>query len=157
TYNPNDGDYYYKNEQGQFVPVPPGSRPVTASTGGSLNRKQYDDVKRRRAEGINALKAMEAYSKQAGGLPQGYRRWANDWAAKVKTFLGNQNLTPEQFDQLEASARQQALLGMLRTTIVGPGVMTEQDAQRIIEALGGRVSSALSNPEILVSIIADIY
>lgn len=157
SYNPQDGKPYYQDEKGNLIPVPPQSRPVTASTGGNLNANGWLKLKKERAEGINSLKSIATYAEKAGGLPQGYQRWANDWSAKVKTWLGSQKLTPEEFDQMDASARQQALLGMLRTTIVGPGVMTEQDALRVIEAIGGKVNSALQNPQVLASIIADIY
>ena len=157
SYNPSDGKPYYQDDKGNLIPVPPQARPVTASTGGTLNPAGWLKLKKERAEGINSLKSIADYAKKAGGLPQGYQRWANDWSAKVKTWLGSQNLTPEEFDQMDASARQQALLGMLRTTIVGPGVMTEQDALRVIEAIGGKVSSALQNPAVFASIIAVIY
>ena len=154
-FRPNQGLVYRDN--GQVIPLPPGVGPITASQGGYLNANQYLDLKRKLQEGQNSLKAIEVYAKQAGGLPQGYQRWANDFVAKWKTFLNKQGLTQDQFDQLEAPAKQQALLGMLRTTIVGPGVMTEYDALRIIQAMGGNPSSVLQNPEVMVSILSNLY
>lgn len=157
SYNPRDGKPYYQDEKGNLIPVPPNARPATPSTGGMQSPAGWLKLKKERQEGINALSAIDAYSKQAGGLKQGYSRWATEIGAKWKTFLGQQGLSQEQFDQLEAPMKQQALLGMLRTTIVGPGVMTEYDAQRIIQAMGGDPRSALQNPEVLSSILEDLY
>lgn len=157
NFNPGDGQYYFQDASGKMVPVPQGSRPVTASTGGALTANQWTKLKKDRAEGINSLQAIDDYSKQAGSLKSGYQRWANDWTAKWKTFLGQQGLSQQQFDQLSAQAKQQALLGMLRTTIVGPGVMTEYDALRIIQAMGGDPSSALQNPEVLAGLLETLY
>lgn len=157
NFNPGDGQYYYQDKDGKMVPVPPGSRPVNPSTGGSQTPSGWLKLKKERQEGINALLAIQKYSQTTGGLPQGFRRWATDLSARWKTFLGQKGLTQEQFDLLDAKAKQQALLGMLRTTIVGPGVMTEYDAMRIIEAMGGNPGSAMQNPEVLAKILADLY
>jgi hypothetical protein len=156
VFNPGDGLYYYQTAEGTKV-VPAGARPVTDSTGGTLNAAQWRKLKSDRVEGENALKAMQSYAKQAGGLPQGYQRWANSLAARWKTFLGSQGLSQAEFDQMETGAKQQALLGMLRTTIVGPGVMTEYDAQRVIQAMGGNPSSAIQNPAVMASILSNLY
>lgn len=147
----------YRDTDGSVKPVPQGAQPITASQGGYQNAAGWLKLKKDRQEGINALNAIDAYAKQAGGLRQGYQRWATGLSAKFKTFLGQQGLTQEEFDQLEAPMKQQALLGMLRTTIVGPGVMTEYDAERIIQAMGGDPRSAMQNPAVLASILEDLY
>jgi hypothetical protein len=50
----------------------------------------------------------------------------------------------------------QGLVGLFRTQIVGPGVVTEQDAQRIMSALGGDPSK-LQNPVIVEQLLRDLY
>ena len=50
----------------------------------------------------------------------------------------------------------QGLLGAQRLSDVGGGVMTEQDALRVISALGGDIST-LQNPEIVEAQIQRIY
>ncbi len=146
-----------KNKDGRYEPIPEGSQEVTSSQGGFLTPAGWLKLKKDRQEGINALGAIDAYAKQAGGLKPGFQRWATQLSAKWKTFLGSQGLTEQEFDQLQAPMKQQALLGMLRTTIVGPGVMTEYDAQRIVEAMGGDPRSAMQNPQVLESILQDLY
>lgn len=49
----------------------------------------------------------------------------------------------------------QGLVGSNRLEIAGPGVLTEQDWQRILDALGGDVT-LLQNPTIVFPLINDI-
>lgn len=149
--------YVYRDADGSVKPVPQGAQPITASQGGFQTAPGWLKLKKDRQEGINALNAIDAYAQQAGGLRQGYQRWATGLSAKFKTFLGEKGLTQEEFDQLQAPMKQQALLGMLRTTIVGPGVMTEYDAERIVQAMGGDPRSAMQNPAVLASILENLY
>jgi hypothetical protein len=55
-----------------------------------------------------------------------------------------------------SKARQQGLLGALRTTILGPGVLTEIDAQRILDRLGGDITSVATNPALLKEIVSEV-
>ncbi len=87
----------------------------------------------------------------AGGIESKIRGLTGD----LKTLAGNTDLTrPEQLIKL-LKAKQNTLLGKLRVAIVGPGVMTQQDAERVIEALGGDISRWTANPQILLQAIRD--
>tara|TARA_R100001463_G_scaffold93566_2_gene148215 strand:- start:2085 stop:3323 length:1239 start_codon:yes stop_codon:yes gene_type:complete len=87
----------------------------------------------------------------AGGIESKVKGLTGD----LKSAFGNTDLTrPEELIKL-LKAKQNTLLGKLRVAIVGPGVMTEQDAQRVIEALGGDISNWTANPQILVQAIRD--
>lgn len=55
----------------------------------------------------------------------------------------------------EARARLQGLIGLYKDEIVGGGVMTEQDALRVIEALGGEISAF--NPKELTLTLIDSF
>lgn len=55
----------------------------------------------------------------------------------------------------EARARLQGLIGLYKDEIVGGGVMTEQDALRVIEALGGEISAF--NPSELTLTLIDSF
>jgi hypothetical protein len=48
------------------------------------------------------------------------------------------------------------LIGQFRTSVVGPGVMTEQDAARIINYFGGDIGM-LTNPVAIASALKNIY
>lgn len=149
--------YVYRGDDGQYRDLPHDARPVTDSAGGPMTAPQFLKLKQDREEGRSALSALDQYIKVVGDLPQGMNRWANDVSAKFKTFLGSKNLTPQEFNQLDAWQKQQALIGLFRTTVVGPGVVTEYDAVRIIQALGGDPSSALQNPQVLERVLNDLY
>jgi len=89
------------------------------------------------------------------GFVGGFQSKIDGLTGNLKTLIGNTDLTrPEQLIKL-LKAKQNTLLGKLRVAIVGPGVMTEADAQKVIEALGGDISRWTTNPEILVQAIRD--
>lgn len=151
TYNPNDGNYYYRGDDGMWR-VASGQRAVAPMT-----EQQFYKLKLERQDEINGLKALQKYFKTVKDVPTGIQRWSIDISAKFKTFLGQQGLSPDEFNLLDSKAKVQALLGMFRTTIVGPGVMTEYDAVRVLQALGGDPASALQNPEVMREILNDLY
>lgn len=151
TYNPNDGNYYYRGEDGMWR-VASGQRAVAPMT-----EQQFYKLKLERQDEINGLKALQKYFQTVKDVPTGIQRWSIDISGKFKTFLGQQGLTPDEFNLMDSKAKVQALLGMFRTTIVGPGVMTEYDAIRVLQALGGDPASALQNPEVMREILNDLY
>lgn len=63
------------------------------------------------------------------------------------------NMSEEQMARKLAQADQQGLIGRLKDFVVGGGVMTEQDAKRIIEYMGGDVSSIFANPVVILEAI----
>jgi hypothetical protein len=50
----------------------------------------------------------------------------------------------------------QSLLGAMRKEVVGGGVMTEQDAKRVIQALGGNIN-AMTNPTLVAAALRRLY
>ena len=55
--------------------------------------------------------------------------------------MNKEGLTEQDLATPRGMARLQGLIGQFRVDIVGPGVMTEQDAIRILIALGGNMSA----------------
>lgn len=151
TYNPNDGNYYYRSQDGLWR-VASGQRSVSPMT-----EQQFYKLKLERQDEVNGLKALQKYFKTVKDIPTGVQRWSIDISGKFKTFLGQQGLTENEFNLMDSRAKVQALLGMFRTTIVGPGVMTEYDAIRVLQALGGDPASALQNPAVMQEILSDLY
>ena len=78
------------------------------------------------------------------------------FSRNIKSFSGNKNLTGAELDQFLASGQLQGLLGAMRKEVVGGGVMTEQDALRVINRLGGNLN-ALANPTLVAGALRDIY
>jgi hypothetical protein len=90
---------------------------------------------------------LETFKTKEGGVDRGVSVWADQVSANVKTFFGvpaNQ----EEYRLASRKAKLQQIIGLFRTDIVGPGVVTEYDAQRILNSVGGDVG-ALQNPDIV--------
>lgn len=153
VFNPTDGKTYYQNEDGTFSQVTKSARAPKLMT-----PTQYVKLRQDYQNEINGMEALNTYFNTVKDIPTGINRWATDVAAKAKQItFGGKTLTPTEFNMLSADAQVQALLGLFRTTIVGPGVMTEYDAIRVLKALGGDPGSALQNPQVMERILGDLY
>ena len=143
---------------GQIVPMPQDVEPSTKSLFGrdlpsaSTMVKLNADVR----DAENSLNTLTDYLKAQGGTNQGYRRMGDQLLTNLKTFFNTDNLTPEQLQLAIAQGKAQAILGGMRVSVVGPGVMTEQDAQRVLEAIG-KNPTALQNPEVMGALIRDTF
>jgi len=103
----------------------------------------------------NSLTKLVKYNATVGSAPQGINKIGIEFGAMMNTMLSN-GLTPEQLLQEVNQGRFQGQIGANRLEIVGGGVMTEQDAIRIINALGGDPSKITTNPEVVNALISDI-
>jgi Sec-independent protein translocase protein TatA len=86
----------------------------------------------------------------------GFKLLADDFVGLMKTAMGENNLTEDELKKRILDADFQSLLGGFRIETVGPGVMTEYDAQRIVSSLGGE-PGALQNPTLVASVLRDIF
>lgn len=93
-----------------------------------------------------ALASMIKFRALLDTLPGGAEGFIERIKGSLKGLAG-MDLSPEEKQQKLASAMLNALLGQNREAIVGPGVMTEQDALRVISALGGDVESIFYSPD----------
>lgn len=152
-FNPNDRQLYYQTDGG-WKRVSKASAPAPKL----MTPSQYVKLRQDYQNEINGMEALNKYFETVKDIPTGVRRWATDVSAKAKQIVwGGKTLTPEEFNYLSAENQVQALLGLFRTTIVGPGVMTEYDAIRVLKALGGDPGSALQNPQVMEKILGDLY
>jgi hypothetical protein len=92
--------------------------------------------------------------KSVGDTPQGFKLIAQDFANAVTTAFGNP-LTAKALQIATQNGTLQQLIGNLRLETVGGGVMTEQDAVRVITALGGNIS-AFRNKQVVQQQIENI-
>lgn len=153
-FNPSTGEYEHQTANG-WEKLPPGSQPTTPGVGSPLNRMQYEKNKMEFIENTQAMKKLDSYFANVESADQGYGLIADQISAQVKTALGK-DLDPQEFATMKQGAQLQALLGLFRTDIVGPGVMTEYDAQRVLQAIGGDVS-LLRNKDIVKSVLQDVF
>ena len=106
------------------------------------------------------IRSYARYMKNQGDANVGVRRLADDLVAYYKTFFDDKSkemdLAKEELALRIAKGQLQGLLGGARIITVGPGVMTEQDARRVLANLGGDVT-ALQNPEVVAAQISRMF
>jgi len=141
---------------GKFTPLPKGARPVTLGAGGPMPMVQVVKLKQDFINEDTALNRMNRYFKTVGDADVGIARWADKVAGNARTAFGSKTLSPEQLTAQVGQGQLQGLLGLFRTDIVGPGVMTEYDAERVISALGGDFSN-MQNPAVVKQMLTDLY
>lgn len=139
---------------GETRPLRVGERTIAAS-----DKRDYmisaDAHHKRRAELRKekiSVRKLVSYAESIAKTKQGVGRLADQFLARAKTFLATGNkgqpLTTSQINTLLAEGKLQGLLGAFRIETVGGGVMTEQDALRVIRRLGGDVNSLQSKQEV---------
>tara|TARA_R100000808_G_scaffold24356_1_gene55912 strand:+ start:1347 stop:3233 length:1887 start_codon:yes stop_codon:yes gene_type:complete len=101
------------------------------------------------------LKYMEVRQRS----PVGFRGLVSDLTAAMSTLVQKdpniRNLDEDQLSSAQGRALLQGLIGRMRLEVVGGGVMTEQDALRVIQALGGDWN-AFQNPQRVARAIGDV-
>lgn len=146
----------YRDIQGEIRNLPYGARKITPSSTGHERMSPKDLLKLRTDMNSveTGVRAITGYMKRVGESPHGLELLANKWIGKAKTIFGG---TPsaESLSVMEQEGRLQGLLGRFREEVVGGGVMTEQDALRVISALGGE-PNATRHPEIVRRLMKEI-
>lgn len=106
----------------------------------------------------NSLRQLNQYVKDVGSLDSGLPKLANQFSESVKAFFNanSDDYTEEELLQRLNEGRMQGLLGQLRLETVGGGVMTEQDAARIVARLGGDPATMFNNPQVVQRAIGEI-
>jgi hypothetical protein len=97
-----------------------------------------------------SIRKLDSYLENIGKSKEGVGRTADQFISLGKTFFSE--ILPEKYKSYSkpqlaraiAAGELQGLIGSSRLEVVGGGVMTEQDALRIIGYLGGDVTSTQS-------------
>lgn len=154
---------------GGAVPVPNGAAQqqggepngVRPTTNTALNRavltgEQFLKLQGALTEDEIGLERLTRYNKNVGDARQGLDSVVDRFTTAASTMFGKGKLTSEQMALAMSEGQLQGLIGTVRLETLGGGVLTEQDAMRIIQVLGGDVG-ALRNKERVKRAIADIY
>lgn len=162
SYDTRTGERTYVNSEGVRVPLPPEAQPVTESFMGKgvLTAEQMSSKKGELVDLKNGLTRYTNYLENIEKANVGITRLADEMSSYFKTLLSTKakayNLTEEELALRVAQGEFQGLLGGARIDTVGGGVMTEQDALRIIQNLGGDVS-LLQNSEVVKDQISRMF
>jgi hypothetical protein len=145
-------------ETGKIEPLPKGAKPSTVSgmSRAILAGPQFLKLREDLGQAEIALNRLSAYMSSVENSRQGFEKLADKFSTNFKTLLNSGALTKEQLATAAANGQLQSLLGANRLEILGGGVLTENDALRIIASAGGDVN-ALQNKEIVQDAIARMY
>lgn len=143
---------------GKIVPLPEGAKPSTVSgmSRGMLAGPQFLKLREELGQAETALNRLSAYMSSVEDSNQGFQRLADRFSTTIKTLFDTGALKPEELARAAATGQLQSLLGANRIEMLGGGVLTENDALRIIAGLGGDVT-ALQNKEVVRDAIARMY
>ena len=175
--DPNTGNTYnatwdkklgkaFVNIDGKRVAYAPdmfgGDKSALISTAGNISKSnltanQFFDLRNDLNTQENSLRKMADYLKGVKDVPSGMEKLAVQFGTTIKTILGDNNLTMAELTERINKGTFSSLIGANRLEVVGGGVMTEPDALKIIEALGGDPSSLTTNPEVITALMSKIF
>ena len=122
----------------------------------NLDKPNFDKLNKELLTTEKSFEQLERYWSNVKDSNIGLQRLGDQISQWYKTLLDTSNLTYEELARGVASGQLQRLIGANRIDTVGGGVMTEKDAWRVIEGLGGDVT-ALQNPEIVAEQLKEMY
>jgi hypothetical protein len=143
---------------GKVVPIPAGANPATATsfTKDVPSIMEFRKLRDTLTDDEIALKRYTRYLSTVKDASQGVAQLADRFSTAFKTFFDSGQLSPQEVSLAASSGQLQGLLGAARLDVVGGGVMTDQDAARIIARLGGD-ANAFRNKEVVQRAIAELF
>ena len=165
AFDTQSGDVMVKLDDGTEVPYSnemfgSGTQAVISTVGNlarsQLTLPQFLGIKTEVEKSEVQLEKLSAFITRNESLPQGAEKILNQLQTTFKTMFNQSGLSVDEFRQRLQEGTFQGLLGANRLEIVGGGVMTEQDAVRIMLALGGDPASAFTNKEVATGLISNI-
>jgi hypothetical protein len=143
---------------GKTTAIPEGAKPITPT---ALNETLPDwkEFTKLRTDIIGDERSLREFSRYMGGVKDvstGLDQLADRFSKNFKTLVGDTGLTSKEIALALSQGRLQGLVGATRLSTLGPGPVTEQDAMRLIQRLGGDVS-ALTNKAIVKRLLGELY
>tara|TARA_E500000318_G_C3550008_1_gene208496 strand:- start:235 stop:1695 length:1461 start_codon:yes stop_codon:yes gene_type:complete len=112
----------------------------------ALSIKEVKNLANETRTQSRGVKTLNKLYTDLDAVEGGFAGLATSLSAKAKTLVGK-DLTPKEIARQLAIGMQQGVLGQVRVDVLGPGVMTEQDAERLIQYLGGDLRNLSTNPQ----------
>jgi len=149
-----DGVMYIRDSEGNETPVTDDVEIMETDTYklGVSKKKDFEENKSEIDNQFRSRKKLEEYRKSRQGAREGVGLLADQFTTTMKTVFSEvlpkrfSKLTPSELSAAIAEGQLNGQIGALRLQVVGGGVMTEQDALRVISYLGGNLS-ALTNKQ----------
>lgn len=114
-------------------------------------RKEYSSLNTTAGQ----FKNVQKFFDKLPDLEKGLKGKMQTWSGNLKTIFGA-DLSPQEAARRLAQGEQQGLLGMFREQVVGGGVMTENDARRVMERLGSSVGDWTTDPSIVARAVQSV-
>jgi len=145
-------------DEAEFNTAYPEARPTVASESAryKMDINKFFEYEKQMTEQENSINALEKYISTFDDSKQGFERMGVGVQNFFNTLLSTDGISEAELAQGLQEGKFQALIGRFREEVVGPGVMTEFDAARIIAALGGE-PGALQNPYRVRAILKDVF
>lgn len=138
---------------GTNQPLPVGS--LEFGAGDLPTFQNLDTFNKAVTEEEQKLISLDKFRNAVKTAPEGLGRTIQTLNKIFQTLSADPEFKKGDLATGEARARLQGLIGLYKDEIVGGGVMTEQDALRVIEALGGEISAF--NPSELTLTLIDSF
>jgi hypothetical protein len=155
-FNQETGDFgYTKTENGirKFEVIPQEDAIRMSESSIQNNTKVLNESLSKLREEQGSMIRAKNYVDNRLSTPSGFKNFITRLQAAIKTASG-QELNEEQIRTRLSEGQFQALIGEIREQIVGGGVMTEKDAERIEKALGEY--GITSDPEVVRRAIGEV-
>ena len=150
------GINYMVGDDGTRKQIPSTYRKIAKGmlTKSMVDENKFFKLKQDLRLNINTANKLIKYAQDVGKGGKGFQLLANKIIGNVKSYFG-MNLSDAEIRAKIQDGVLNALIGQFRLQTVGGGVMTENDAQRVVQVLGGD-PSALRSPQVLGELLEDI-
>jgi hypothetical protein len=119
--------------------------PASRSESNFLSPESFQKLSTEMVNKQNQIESINDFLKSTEGLSRGgLERKFNSFSSKAKNLLGAP-LNEQEQALGQSRAMQQRLLGAIKNEVLGPGVLTDQDAERLFAAMGGDVENLFTN------------
>ena len=152
----------YLDVEGERQPIPESAIGMTEGMAGRgiLTGKQMNELSSGLIETETGLRKYTSYLENIDKAGVGLERLGDQLTSYFKTLLSTNakiyGLSESELALRIAEGQIQGLLGSSRIETVGGGVMTEQDALRVLKNLGGDIT-LLQNPEVAKAQISRLF
>jgi len=130
------GQWGYVNVDKEFIPVDINDYRETAYSEISTARKNALDLQTEIFTDVSGITQLKKFKADRIDSQEGLAQFITSIQDRFRTFFGK-DISEQGMKDAIAKAGFERLLGVIRLDVLGPGVLTEQDAQRLIAAMGG--------------------
>lgn len=152
-----DGTRSVASTSGESIPWQEGFREINvgAETKSRRNRKQWFDFKKFVKEERQGIDKFIKYWETVKNAPQGFGLALAKAAGNFITFFGKDITDESILNVFKSKAKVNALMGWIKDTVLGGGVLSDRDVKILFQALGGD-ANMWRNKSVVAGVLSDI-